>query len=457
MKYIPVLDRQFRPAILENKAFREAVRVGGHGVPLVIALERDNGLGSNYITEVFPDDADKKEASLIYIERLLKTLLWVKGAYKVTIGGPAYIGEYIKNIYTPGGLREFDARFMEKVYKKPFSVKITDADNVPRLKEETKALGRNLNGNRIGFDAGGSDRKVSAVIDGRSVYSEEVVWHPKTRSDPRYHYNEILTAFKTAASHLPVVDAIGVSAAGIYVNNRVRVASLFIKVPDDLFKKDVEEIFINLAGDMGNVPLEVVNDGDVSALAGAMELNDTGVLGIAMGTSEAAGYVDNKGNITGWLNELAFAPIDFNSEGAVDEWSGDIGCGVKYFSQDAVIRLSPAAGIKLEQKLTPAEKLKVVQEFHDKGDERAERIFQTIGTYLGYTIAHYADFYHIKHIPLLGRVTSGKGGDVIVDTARKVLKGEFPALAKAINLYVPDEASRRVGQSIAAASLPEVK
>jgi predicted NBD/HSP70 family sugar kinase len=456
-KMVPVLDKNFRSAALENRTFLDAVRKSGKGVPLVIALERGSGLISTYKTEVFAEGTGMDEANLFYAERLVKALLWQRGGWKVTIGGPKSIGEYIKESYTPGGPREFDAITMRRVYEKPFTVEITDADKTPAAKEETNPIGRHLEGCRIGFDAGGSDRKVSAVIDGEAVYSEEVIWHPKVQTDPDYHYNEILTAMKTAASHMPRVDAIGVSSAGIYVNNRVMIASLFLKVADDLFEKKVKDIFVNIQKEMGDVPLEVANDGDVTALAGAMDLEDTNVLGLAMGTSEAGGYVDGKGNITGWLNELAFIPVDYSPEAMVDEWSGDIGCGVKYFSQDAVIKLAPAAGIQLDEKLTPAEKLKIVQDLHAQGHEGAQQIFESIGCYLGYSLAHYADFYDIKHVLILGRVTSGEGGNIIIDMAKKVLEAEFPELASKIQLCLPDESNRRVGQSIAAASLPDVK
>lgn len=454
---LPPLDKDFRPASLENRAFLKAVDESGKGVPLVIALERGNGLVSTYKTRVFAEDSGMVEKSFFYVERLVKCLLWMRGGWKVTIGGPKSIGEYIKKAYAPGGIREFDAKFMSRVYEKPFTVEICKADQVADSNEATAPIGRHLDGCRIGLDLGGSDRKVSAVIDGNPVYSEEVIWHPKTQSNPDYHYNEILTALKTAASKMPRVDAIGVSAAGIYINNRVMVASLFIKVPDDLFDKKVKDIFLNMQKEFGGVPLEVANDGDVTALAGAMELNDTNVLGIAMGTSEAGGYVDGMGNVTGWLNELAFVPVDFNPDSMVDEWSGDFGCGVKYFSQDAVIKLAPAAGIKLDEKLTPAEKLKEVQKLMEKGDSNARLIFESIGVYLGYAIAHYADFYDIKHILVLGRVTSGEGGNIILEKAREVLKAEFPDLAERIKIHLPDESNRRVGQSIAAASLPKVK
>jgi predicted NBD/HSP70 family sugar kinase len=248
------------------------------------------------------------------------------------------------------------------------------------------------------------------------------------------------------------VDAIGVSSAGIYINNRTMVASLFLKVPQELFDAKVKDIYLRVAKELGDVPIEVRNDGDVTALAGAASLQDTNILGIAMGTSEAAGYVDHQGSLTGWLNELAFVPVDYNPQAMVDEWSGDYGCGVKYFSQDGVIKLAPAAGIELDPKLTPAEKLNVVQQLLTEGHSGAEQIFQSIGRYLGYAIAHYSDFYDLKHVLILGRVTSGKGGALIKQQAEEVLKVEFPELAH-VQFHLPEESDRRVGQAIAAAGL----
>ena len=455
-KIIPALDKSFKPAALYNRAFRKGVSESGRAAPLAISLERGEGLVSTYRTHIFEDGGGTDAANCFYAERIVKLLLWARGGWKVTIGGSEKVGEHIRKAYAPGGSREFDAKFMSRVYEKPFTVVVTGYDKVPEAKEETRPVGRNLDGCRIGFDAGGSDRKVSAVINGEAVYSEEVVWHPKTQSDPEYHYNGILESMKSAASHLPRIDAIGVSSAGIYVSNRTMVASLFIKVPDELFDLKVKDMYLNVAKELGDVPIEVVNDGDVTALAGAMDLDDNNVLGIAMGTSEAGGYVDGNGNITGWLNELAFVPVDYNPDAMADEWSGDYGCGVKYFSQDAVIKLAPEAGIELDEKLTPAEKLKAVQELHAQGDSRAARIFESIGCYLGYALAHYADFYDIKHALILGRVTSGEGGGIIIETARRVLAEEFGELAEKIKLHLPDEANRRVGQSIAAASLPRI-
>lgn len=454
LKVKATLDPDFTPLALVCREMREATKENGQD--LVIAVERESGSIATYKTRVFKDGTGHDEENFRFVERITKSLLWVAGGYKITIAGSEIIGGKIKEAYTIGGLRDFDVKFMERVYEKKFEVSVSTLENAPKDKSSPTPVGRHLDGCRIGFDAGGSDRKVSAVVNGECVYSEEVVWFPKTNSDPNYHYEGIKAAMKTAASYMPRVDAIGVSSAGVYVNNRIMVASLFIKVSDEDFDKKVKNMYLDVAKEIGeDVPIEVANDGDVTALAGAMELDDNAVLGIAMGTSEAGGYVDKDGNITGYLNELAFVPVDFNENALVDEWSGDFGCGVKYFSQDAVIKLAPAAKIDLDEGLSPAEKLKVVQNLMAKGDERARKIYETIGTYFGYTIAFYREFYEIKHVLIMGRVTSREGGEILLQKAQEVLDTEFPELAKEIKLHIPDENSRRVGQSVAAASLPQ--
>ena len=456
-RFISLLHKQFAPAVLANRAYLKRVRESGQGVPLVIALERGGGSVSVFRTQCFNERASAAALNLPYTARLVKMLLWQRGGWRVVIGGPQSVGEYIKQVYSPSGARAFDAEFMGGVYEHPFAVEITGPDKVPEPSEGTLRLGGHLEGCRIGFDLGASDRKVAAVIDGEVVYSEEVVWDPRNASDPSYHFNEINAALKSAAKHLPRVDAIGGSAAGIYINNRPRVASLFRGVPKDLFDKKIAPLFLDLKNAWGGIPFELVNDGEVTALAGAMSLKESPVLGTALGSSQAGGYVTKSGEITTWLNELAFCPVDYDPEAPVDEWSGDSGCGVQYFSQQAVFRLAPAAGIKLEESLGPTEKLKSVQDLLHAGDERARQVFETIGGYLGYGVAHYADFYELRHVLVLGRVTSGEGGNVILSRAREVLQQEFPELAEKVLLHLPDESSRRVGQAVAAASLPSIK
>jgi len=448
IKNVPELDPDFAPILRFNREFLKTAKE-----PVSIAVERAGGQMA-HVDTFLHGTPDMRDADHYYVERVVKTLLWMKGGFKVYVTDRD-AADYLKSVYCKGGAQEFDWDYMANVFEHPFEIVYTDT--APAAKDSPKAMGGHLEGCRIGFDAGGSDRKVSAVIDGESVFSEEVVWFPKTTSDPDYHYDGIVAALKSAAEHLPRVDAVGVSSAGVYINNRTMNASLFLKVPKDLFDAKVKDIYIRAITDtFGDVPYEVVNDGDVSALAGAMSLNDSNVLGIAMGTSEAVGFVDDQGRITGWLNELAFVPVDVQPEAMRDEWSGDIGCGVKYFSQDAVIKLSPAAGIALDEALSPAEKLKVVQGLMAQDDPRAAAVYRSIGVYLGHTLAYYHDLYRFKHVLLLGRVMSGKGGDLILETCQKVLSDEYPDAARAIHAALPDEKFRRVGQSAAAASLPEV-
>lgn len=454
---ITPLDPGFAPLSLAYRQFCEEVAKEENSQRFVVRIIRGEARSSAFETRVFPE-GQQDARNIAIMDRLVKSLLWVRGGYIIQVSGPKAIYEHLKAAYRPGGSRAFDAKFMSTVYEKPFQVEyVADADSIARSQEAANAIGQHLDGCRIGFDAGGSDRKVSAVRDGVAVFSEEVVWFPKVTSDPEYHYQEILSAFKTAASHLPRVDAIGVSSAGVYIDNKVMTASLFLAVPEHLHQEKVQNIYTKAAKEIGDVPLVVANDGDVTALAGAMGLGKGRILGLAMGTSEAGGYVDEAMHLMGWLNELAFVPVDMNPEAMEDEWSGDIGCGVKYFSQDGVIKLAPAAGIQLDEKLSPAEKLKVVQRKLENGHPGAIQIFETIGVYLGYALPWYAEFYDIVQVLILGRVTSGQGGQLILDKARETLRNAFPELADTITLSLPDEATRRVGQSIAAASLPEIK
>jgi predicted NBD/HSP70 family sugar kinase len=253
------------------------------------------------------------------------------------------------------------------------------------------------------------------------------------------------------------VDAIGGSAAGVYLHNRVKVASLFRGVAPEVFNQRVRNLFLDLKAAWNNVPFEVINDGEVTALAGSMSLGRNRVLGISLGTSTAGGYVNAQGNLTSWLNELAFVPVDYNPSAPTDEWSGDYGCNVQYLSQQCVGRLLGPAGLEVEPKLALPEKLKQVQKLMNQGDYRARKIYETIGTYLGYAVAHLADFYDLENVLILGRVTSGPGGDVILAGAKAVLTAEFPALAAKIAFHIPEEKDKRHGQAIAAAGLPQVR
>ncbi len=448
VKHKPLLDPEFIPFGVWRKAYLEKA-----DRPFSIAVERENG--KTTVLHTFLRGAEFAEANYRYAERTVKFLLWSVGGFRVYLNGDEAVTDRIRAAYSPTGARAFDVQFMQDVYERPFEVLSVSKENFPQAKEAAVAAGGHMKGCRIGFDAGGSDRKVSAVIDGVPVYSEEVVWHPKTQSDPQYQFDGIVDSFKTAASKMPRVDAIGVSSAGVFIGNSPMVSSLFIKVPRER-REEVKTIFERAAKEIGDVPIVVANDGDVTALAGSMSMEKGCVMGLAMGTSEAVGYVNADGRLLGWFNELAFAPVDLSEAAMQDEWSTDFGVGCKYFSQDAVIKLAPRADIALDGELTPAEKLKVVQKLAESGDRAALSVFTDIGCYLAHTLCLYAQFYDLKYLLVLGRVASGVGGERIIEKCNKVLQEEYPELAERITVMLPDEKTRRVGQSVAAASLPEV-
>ena len=450
VRHMPELDPDFIPFGVWLEAYAR-----GAEKPLTIALERDQGKISVRETKIH-GTPEMAEADYRYVERYVKFLLWSIGGFRIWICGDSALAQRLQRAYTLTGERAFDVQFMQDVYEVPFEVIDCTPEQLPQANESSVAIGGHMEGCRIGFDAGGSDRKVSAVIDGKTVYSEEVIWHPKTSADPQYQFDGIVTAFQTAASKMPRVDGIGVSSAGTFVGNAPMVSSLFIKVPRER-REEVKTIYDRAAKEIGDVPIVVANDGDVTALAGYMSLGTGCVMGLAMGTSEAVGYVDAEGNILGWFNELAFAPVDLNEHAMRDEWSGDLGVGCKYFSQDAVAKLAPAAGIALSEHLTPAEKLKEVQKLAEGGNPYALAIFDSIGVYLAHTLSLYEMFYDIRNLLVLGRVASGIGGERIVSECQRVLNEEYPELSRKLRVMLPDENFRRVGQSMAAASLPDIR
>lgn len=456
-KIIPRLDPEFLPAALWNRAYLDLVAQDRGARRLALALIRADGAASVHETRVLSATHPSAALTLHFAERLLKFLLWQKGGCRVLVAGADEIAQALAQCYSPGGVRAFDHTFMgERIYGRAFSLEPATFEQLPPDRDTSLPMGRHLEGCRIGFDLGGSDRKAAALIDSRVVFSEEIAWDPYFQKDPAYHIEGVHDSLKRAAAHLPRVDAIGGSAAGVYVNNEVRVASLFRGVPPDLFETNIRRMFFTLQARWGGVPFEVANDGEVTALAGSMALGDNAVLGTSMGTSQAGGYVTPAGNITPWLNELAFAPIDYRTDAPRDEWSGDVGCGAQYFSQQAVGRLAVRAGFDFPANQPLPEQLVAVQKAMHAGDPRARAIYETIGVCFGYGIAHYAAHYDIRHLLVLGRVISGEGGEVVLARARAVLQAEFPALAEKIRLSTPDEKDKRHGQAIAAASLPSL-
>ena len=443
----PELDPGFIPLYKFNEAFLKTAKT-----PFSFAVER-NDKQIHVVSTFIHGDAAHAQADEYYVDRLVKFELWQKGGFRIYVKGDDTVFNSLKRSYSPGGTRAFDAEFFGGLYQEGFEV--VKCEQLPKAFEIKKARGGHFGGCRIGFDAGGSDYKVSAVVDGETIYSKETVWNPKINSDPDYHFNGVVTAFKDAASRLPRVDAIGISSAGLIANNRILAAQLFQMVPKELFDLKGRDIYFRAVSEIGeNIPFEVANDGDVAALAGSVSLGRNNLLGLAFGTSFIGGFVDKEGNLSNWLSELAFVPVDASPNAAMDDWTRDIGVGVQYFCQEAVIKLSGAAGISLDGIDTPAKKLSAVQKHLEEKHEGAAAIFRSIGCYLGHTVPLYYNSYKADSFLLLGRVVSGKGGDIILKTANDILREEYPNLS--VELLLPDEKTRRLGQSAAAASLPKI-
>ena len=454
-RHLPPLDKHFLSAALWNRAYRKEVEADSSSRDLHLALARKDGTTFHHRLRILPHEGGNMDLNLKYIERTVKFLLWMKGGSRLYVAGNDEVATILSGIYSANGTRSFDRNIVgDGIFDEPISVTPCHPEELPPASEANVELGRNLDGCRIGFDLGGSDRKAAAVIDGEVVFSEEIAWDPYFQSDPQYHLEGIRDTLQRAAAHLPRVDAIGGSAAGDYINNEVRVSSLFRGIKDPaVFETEVRPIFGKLQKEWGGIPFVVINDGEVTALAGSLSMNANAVLGISMGTSLAAGYCTPEGRITPWINELAFAPIDYRDDAPEDEWSGDIGCGVQYFSQQGVARLAPVAGFEFGEMAFP-EQLVEVQEAMARGHDGARGIYETIGVCFGYTIAHYAEFYEIQNLLILGRVTSGAGGELILEKAAEVLQDEFPRLSEQITMTTPDEQMKRHGQAVAAASLP---
>lgn len=441
-----VIDTGFIPPAAELRRLRSLRKECGGG-EFVFAWERANGKCFRFSVPVPKGHVDAAEE---FARRAVKTALWVAGGYKLYLAGDRQICGAVAKEYAPGGARSFDRDMMLSSYGREVRTEICGADEVPCTSDNSGGTGISWDGGRIGFDLGASDFKISAVLNGEVKFSDEFPWDPRNAADPEYHFEKLNEGLKKAAAYLPHVDAIGGSTAGIVVDNQIRVASLFRAVAPEKYS-EAQSLFKRVSKEWG-VPVHVENDGDVTALAAYLSGNSKSVLGIAMGSSEAAGYIDGTGSVTGRLNELAFAPVDMCRSAPVDEWSGDYGVGAMYFSQQAVNFLASADGMEFPEEMRLPERLVKVQEMMTEGSAAAERIYRTIGDRLGHSVAWYREFYDFESLLILGRVTTGLGGEIIVDTAKKVVDSVYPELS-GTEITMPDEKAKRLGQSVAAAAL----
>mmetsp|Transcript_34069 Transcript_34069/g.59275 ORF Transcript_34069/g.59275 Transcript_34069/m.59275 type:complete len:492 (+) Transcript_34069:65-1540(+) len=480
MKYLLVrpkvpapLDPNFCPTVVAKKNYLRYVGGSPHNIEW--ALPRADGCG-RYKLPVFAENHADVEASIYFAGVLIQEMMWSRSAAKLMLAGPAKICEAIKAMFSPGGMYEFEITAMPNVCgtpSVPFTVEICKPEDLPPAKDSPQVCGKVANGCRLAFDLGKSDIKTVAVQDGEVKYSKETEWDV-TNPDPDYHYKMIVDALKLAKETLPKVDAMGGSATGtVGANNEATWCDIFPCVPADVYQAKVVNIFSRMCKDLcGDVPLKVINDGEVTALAAVQKIGVGNIMGISMGSSEGGGYANGDGNLMGWINELCYVRLDLNPEAVDDPWSQGKHTGLShmYLGQRGATRLAPKAGIKLPENYAyphpdmctmkhenHAQCLKLIQKaMADPAQEPdVRKLYETIGVYLGYALAQYSEFYPIDHVMILGRVSKGKGGDVVLDTASQVLKTEFPQFAH-IKFHTADDHFKAVGQCIAAAALPTV-
>jgi len=468
------LDPNFSPLVLGKKNYMKFLSGSPHSIEW--ALPRADGC-ARYKLPVFADTHEDVECSIYLAGVLIQEMIWQRSASGLQLAGPPKQCEALKAAFSPGGAYEYEILSMPNVCgtpEKPFEVKIVDAKDLPAYKDTPQEMGKDASGCRLAFDLGKSDIKTVAVKDGEVVYSKETEWDV-TNPDPDYHYKAIVDALNIAKAELPKVDAVGGSATGtVSGDNEATWCDIFPNVPPDVYKAKVVDIFKRMAKEVaGDVPLKVINDGEVTALAAVQKIGKGNILGISMGSSEGGGYANKDGNLNGWINEMCYIKLDLNPEAPTDPWTKGCHRGIShmYLGQRGATKLAAKAGVQVpENYVYPhpdmctikhedhAQCLKLIQKaMADPAQEpQVRKLYETVGVYLGYGLAQYCEFYPINHVMILGRVSKGSGGDLMLDVAKKVLMSEFPQFGH-IQFHTADDHFKAVGQCIAAAALPTIK
>jgi len=470
------LDPGFAPVVLAKRAYKEAAKDCAD--TLEIALPRADGC-ARYSLKVFPDGSPEAEASVAIACVMIQELIWQRSAASLQLVGPAGICDQIKAAFAVGGAFEFEATSMPRVNGtpgKPFEVTI--GGDLPEAKDTPQVCGKEANGNRLAFDLGKSDIKTVAVKDGEVLDSAETEWDV-TNPDPQYHYDAITAAMRKTIENAKAkgfgdIQAVGGSATGtVSGDNEATWCDIFPNVPQDVYAEKVVDIFKRIAKDVaGDVPLKVINDGEVTALAAVQKTGSGNVMGISMGSSEGAGYANGDGNLMGWINELCYVKLDMNPEAPTDPWTKGAHRGMShmYLGQRGATKLAAKAGVKVPDNYVyphadmctikhedHAQCLKLIQKAMADPEQEPEvrKLYETVGVYLGYGLAQYTEFYKIDNVMILGRVSKGSGGDLMLATAKKVLETEFPEIPP-ITFHTADDHFKAVGQCIAAAALPTI-
>jgi len=399
------LDPNFSPVVLAKRQYLEATKSCGD--KLEWALPRNDGC-SRYALPVFSEGHEDIDASIYMAGVLIQEMIWQRSASELLLSGPKSVCEALQRAYSTGGMYEYESSSMPKVCGTPgkaFQVRIVAASELPESKDVPQVCGKDASGCRLAFDLGKSDIKVVAVKDNEVLYSKETEWDV-TNPDPQYHYDAIKAALLLGKAALPKIDAVGGSATGTVSGaNEATWCDIFPNVPPDVYKEKVVNIFNRIAKDLaGDVPLKVINDGEVTALAAVQKIKAGNVLGISMGSSDGGGYANEDGNLLGWINELCYMKLDLNPLAPRDPWSKGAHTGLShmYLGQRGATKLAAKAGIEGKEELlyphpdmctirheNHAQCLKLIQKaMTDPASEpQCRKLYETVGTILGPVIS----------------------------------------------------------------------
>lgn len=443
------LDPDFIPAAVFLNDYQDFVLKSPHKSILQIDIYRKNVL---LHTACIPICIEWERSHHFFVcERVFKTCLWMVGGDAFFVDGCPGLSDFLANKYSLTGDRKFDADLIgQKSLHRSFEFlqkKLIYSPSKPHLQKFY------VDGQRIGLDLGGSDIKFVAIKDGVILHAEEISWNPYPQTDPQWHLQKILAALQKAAQFLSKVDSIGISMPGILIDEVIQISALFQGLTYEDFLQYIQQLRSFLQFYWPHVPIHMCNDGDAAALFGSYEYQSKRLLALSLGTSVAGGFVSSNLQILGWFNELAFIPIDFSPHAVQEPWSADRGCAASYLSQQGVFRLAMRENL-ISPYCENTQKLEWIQEQFLNENPKAITVFETLGIYLGYTIAYLAKWYQMDSILLLGRVCSKQSGQFLTDVAQKVLHKEFSHISETLQWKIPKkESQKRMSQAIAAAYL----
>lgn len=409
--------------------------------PFSLCLKRGEEISFPFAMKITPD----YEESYSYVKKALLTMLWMVGGDRLVFDGDKDFCGYLFSRASKDEELQRSFAEMSKIYGKDVRLEFGPVSLMASFPKRKIAL--SSKGKRIGLDLGGSDIKVTALDEGKAVYTSEFPWDPKSATDCFYHIEHIKKALLEAERRLGGVDAVGISTSGVVAGDKLIYPSLFLSCDEKQKRYCITTIYKDIVASLfPDSSFFLLNDGDASALLSSYLYGADDVLGLSLGTSLASGYI-KEGALCPYLNELSKAPIDF-SESAKSHYSlGIRGSASEVLGQKGIVSLTQAKDLFFAGNLP--EKLAQIQDRCKKGEEKAIACFEELGEMLGSAILYWSLFLPFSSVAVFGRVSDGNGGEIMRASALK----EITKNGKRIDFIKVDERFKRLGQSYLAALL----